>query len=141
MPPTRNTERQPKAGINAALTNPPTAAPTVKPQETHIMRVTRELLGLNSPTSAMAFGMMLPRPKPVMKRNTSKLSMVVTCVVSNMQAAKKKVEMISTGRRPRRSPTGVNTSEPSSMPNRPAPNTGPRLALLTPQSPMMAGAT
>ena len=77
-PPTTNTARQPNAGINAALTKPPTAAPTVKPHDTSIMRVTRLPRGLNSPTSAIALGMMLPRPRPVMKRSNKNWSMLVT---------------------------------------------------------------
>ena len=40
MPPKMNTERQPNAGMSHA-TNPPIAAPTVKPTVMHITNVTR----------------------------------------------------------------------------------------------------
>ncbi len=70
-PPKMNTDRQPKAGIIHAATKPPRAAPTVKPTVMHIMNVTRLRLGLNSPMSAVAFGMMQPMPMPAMNRNQS----------------------------------------------------------------------
>ena len=40
-PPKMNTDRQPNAGISHAATNPPMAAPTVKPTVMHIISVTR----------------------------------------------------------------------------------------------------
>ncbi len=47
------------------------AAPTVKPTVMHIISVTRDFFGLNSPTSAVAWGMMQPRPMPEMNRSQS----------------------------------------------------------------------
>jgi len=140
-PPTRKTACHPKRDSSAALTKPPSAAPTVKPHDTSIIQVTRVRAGLNSPASAIALGMMQPSPRPVTKRRISRALTVSTCVVASMHAAKKNVATISTGRRPKRSPSTPNTSEPTSMPNNPAPNTGPRLALVIFQSLMMAGAT
>ena len=67
--------------------------------------------------------------------------MFVASGVTSMHSEKKMVEPISTGRRPNLSAVMLKTSEPTSMPSKPAPNTGPRLALLTCQSAMMAGAT
>jgi len=58
-PPTMKTDCQPQAGINRAEMSPPRTAPTVNQQDTSIMIVTRLRLGLNSPASAMAFGMLL----------------------------------------------------------------------------------
>ncbi len=70
-PPNWNTDRHPKAGISQAATKPPIAAPTVNPTVMDIISVTRDRLGLNSPTSAVAWGMMQPRPRPEMKRSHS----------------------------------------------------------------------
>ena len=72
-PPTKNTERQPKSGISHNATKPPTAAPAVKPTVMPIVSVTRLRFGLNSPTSAVAFGMMQPRPSPEMSRSHEQL--------------------------------------------------------------------
>ncbi len=140
-PPTWNTDCQPKRGINAADSKPPSTAPKVKPHETSIIRVTRLRTGLYSPASAIAFGMIAPSPRPVTKRSTMSCPTVPAMGVSNMQAAKNKVAAINTGRRPMRSARMLKQSEPTSMPNKPAPNTGPRLALAMPHSWMMAGAT
>ncbi len=63
-PPKMKTERQPKSGIIHAAMNPPIAAPAVKPTVMHIISVTRLASGLNSPISAVAFGMMQPMPIP-----------------------------------------------------------------------------
>ncbi len=140
-PPTKNTARQPKAGISAALRKPPSAAPSVKPHDTIIMRRTRRAGGLNSPTSAIAFGMMQPRPSPVTKRSAIRAGMVETSGVASMLSAKNSVAPISTGRRPIRSASTDKPSAPSSMPNRLALNTGPSEALATPHSAITLGAT
>ncbi len=140
-PPTQNTERQPKAGISAALTKPPSAAPSVKPHETSIIRLTRCSAVENSPTSAIAFGMMQPRPRPVTKRkavSTGKLSVNAVAII---ETAKKNVEPINTGLRPMRSASTDKPSAPSSMPKRLALKTGPSAAFDTCQSAMTAGAT
>ena len=50
---------------------PASAAPPVKPTVMHIISVTRLRFGLNSPTSAVAFGMMQPMPMPAMNRSQS----------------------------------------------------------------------
>ena len=60
--------RQPNAGISQADTKPASAPPAVNPTEMQAMNVTRSRLGLYSPISAVAFGMMQPRPIPAMKR-------------------------------------------------------------------------
>ena len=62
MPPKRNTDRQPHSGISQFATKPPIAAPSVNPIVMHMTQATRVRFGLNSPTSAVAFGMMQPEP-------------------------------------------------------------------------------
>lgn len=131
-PPTTKTDCHPQTGINAAEIRPPNTAPSVKPHETHIISVTRLRFGLNSAASAIALGMIAPRPRPVTKRSTSNPVIVVTCVVASMHSPKAKVALISTGLRPILSATTLSTSEPISMPSRPAPNTMPKAALSAP---------
>ena len=75
-PPNMKTERQPNRGISHRDTPPASSAPPVKPTVMHIISVTRLRFGLNSPTSAVAFGMMQPMGIPAMKRSHSSCSMV-----------------------------------------------------------------
>ena len=77
MPPTRNTERQPKRGIRSAASKPPSAAPIEKPQNMIITMVARRRCGLYSAVIATVFGMAPPRPSPVRKRMMS--SVVMSC--------------------------------------------------------------
>ncbi len=67
---------------------PATAAPIVKPFDTKSMAVTRDRFGLYSPTSATAFGMMAPRPRPPMKRMASSCSTDVTRAVMSVSTEK-----------------------------------------------------
>jgi hypothetical protein len=140
-PPTKNTARQPKAGISAAVMRPPTTPPTVKPHETIIMSVTRTRRGLYSPASAMALGMMQPSPSPATKRQATSCSIDCANPVASMQTEKNSVAPISTGRRPILSASVLKVSEPTSMPKRPAPNTGASVSLAMPHSRITTGAT
>ena len=139
-PPNWNTDRHPKLGISHAATKPPIAAPSVKPTVMHIISVTRDRLGLNSPTSAVACGMMQPRPRPEMKRNHRSCVMSWEYAVAKVRTEKKKVPATSTGRRPTLSATMLKSSDPSSTPKLAAANTGPSAGPLIPQSATRAGA-
>ena len=97
--------------------------------------------GLYSPASATAFGTIAPIAKPVTKRSTSNSFTELAPAVKNMASARNSAAAISTGRRPSLSATTPRASELISMPNSPAPNTGPRLALLICHSLITAGAT
>ncbi len=77
MPPTRKTERQPNAGMRAAATSPPSAAPTEKPTNMVMTMVARRRCGLNSDVSATALGIAPPRPRPVRKRSATSQSDVL----------------------------------------------------------------
>ncbi len=139
--PARNTDCQPYAGIKTAAKAPPTAPPTMKPDEVTIIRLTRIRPGLYSPASAMAFGMMAPIPSPVRKRSTSRSRIELAKIVPNEQIATNNKAPIRTGRLPTLSATTPKHKAPNVMPSRPAPNTDPNSAFDTPQSRMMAGAT
>lgn len=140
-PPTKNTERQPNAGISTALIKPPTTPPRVKPHETSIMTLTRVRRGLYSPASAIALGMMQPRPRPAANLKPTSWGIELAKAVSSMHTEKNRVAPISTGRRPILSARVLKASEPTSMPNKPAPNTGDSTSLLSPHSWISAGAT
>ncbi|MDR8996982.1 hypothetical protein FEP67_03109 [Burkholderia multivorans] len=120
---------------------PPIAAPSVKPHDTIIIRFTRCALGLNSPTSAIAFGMMQPRPRPVTKRSAISTGIESANGVASIVNAKNSVAPISTGRRPIRSASTDSASAPSSIPNRLALNTGPSACFGTCHSAITLGAT
>ena len=136
-----NTDRQPNAGIIQAATNPPSAAPTVKPTVMHIMNVTRLRFGLNSPMSAVAFGMMQPMPIPAMNRSQSNCGTSWAYAVAMAMIEKKSVAPMRTGRRPILSATMLKTSDPRSTPKLAAANTPPSCARGIPQSSTIAGAT
>ncbi|MBB3261929.1 hypothetical protein F4827_006829 [Paraburkholderia bannensis] len=113
----------------------------MKPHETIIISVTRMRRGLYSPASAIAFGMMQPRPSPATKRQNTSSPIECAKPVAIMQAEKNSVAPISTGRRPILSATVLNVSEPTSMPNSPAPNTGASVSFAMPHSRITTGAT
>ncbi len=89
--------------------NPATAAPIVKPFETTSIAITRERFGLYSPTSATAFGMIAPRPRPPMKRIARSCSRDVTRAVSSVSNEKYSVAPSRTGRRPILSASMLNS--------------------------------
>jgi hypothetical protein len=136
-----NTDRQPKAGIIHSDTTPATAAPAVKPTVMHIMKVTRLRFGLNSPMSAVAFGMMQPMPIPAMNRSQRSCCTFCAKAVAIAIAEKNSVAPMRTGRRPILSATMLKTREPISTPKFAAEKTPPRSDRGMPQSATMAGAT
>ncbi len=142
MPPTRNTERQPKRGIRSAASMPPSAAPIEKPQNMIMTMVARRRCGLYSAVIATVFGMAPPRPSPVRKRMTSSVGMSCASTVASAPRPKAAVEKMMIALRPTRSASGPNTSAPIINPNRPALKTGPSAArVVRPHSLASAGAT
>ncbi len=69
-----NIDRQPNIGISQSATAPASIAPPVKPTVMHIISVTLRPFGLNSPTSAVALGMMQPMGMPPMNRSHNNCS-------------------------------------------------------------------
>ena len=120
---------------------PPSTAPTMKPFVTIIIVATRLRLGLYSPTSAVALGIIAPRPRPARKRIPWSCGRVAANAVSKVKAAKTRVATSSTGRRPIRSATTPEAIDPRKSPRRPAPKTVPIRALGSPHSRTSAGAT
>ena len=141
MPPTTNTERQPKCGISAAARKPPSAAPTEKPQNMIITMVARRRRGLNSEVMATAFGIAPPRPSPVRKRIASSALTSWTKAVASAPRPNARVEKMMIFLRPMRSASGPNSSAPIISPNRPAENTGPSAPRVMPHSLAIEGAT
>ncbi len=74
--------------MSHAATKPATAAPIVNALETINIAVTRARFGLYSLTSAIAFGIVAPRPKPARKRTTRSCSSECTCAVSSVSTPK-----------------------------------------------------
>ena len=106
-----------------------------------IVSVTRLRLGLNSPTSAVAFGMMQPRPSPEMSRSASNCSMFWANPVAIVSAENQSVAPMITGRRPILSASMLKSSDPISTPTLAAAKTGPSAGPPTPKSRITAGAT
>ncbi len=128
--------------MSHAAMNPPIAAPPVKPTPPMIIiSAPRMRRGLYSPTSAVAFGMMQPRPMPATKRSTSSSPTELARAVKIVIAPKNRVAPISTGRRPTLSASILNTRDPTSTPKLPAPKTGPSAALAICQPRTISGAT
>src|SRR5262252_5283386 len=67
-PPRISTDRQPWSSTRLAEASPPSAEPTVKPQNMVVTRKERRFSGQNSDVSVTEFGMAPPRPSPVRKR-------------------------------------------------------------------------
>ena len=119
-----NTERQPNASMSAFATNPLIAAPSVKPIVMHIIQATRVRFGLYSPTSAVAFGMMDPKPIPAMNRSQRICSMSCANAVATVMTAKNSVAQTRTGRRPILSASMLNMTAPASTPACPHASSG-----------------
>ena len=141
MPPSTNTDFQPKWLIRLAAATPPSAAPSEKPQNMIMIVVARIRFGAYSVVSAIALGIAPPRPRPVMKRR-----MISDCTESAVEVSrditpKNKVQKMRTGLRPKRSATGPKASAPSMRPKSPAENTGVSAARSTCHERTMAGAT
>ncbi len=126
--------------MSQAERNPPSTAPTMKPFVTIIIVAMRLRRGLYSPTSAVAFGMIAPRPSPARKRIASSSGIERAWAVSSVKTPNAAVAASRTGRRPIRSASIPNASEPANSPASPAPNTGPSAALGSPHARASAGA-
>jgi len=120
---------------------PPAAAPTVKPFVTIIIVAIRIRLGLYSPISAVAFGRTAPSPKPARNRMMPSSVSDVARPDNSVNAENATVAQSSTRRRPIRSPSMPNNTEPMNRPASPAINTSVSVSLSIFQSVMIAGAT
>ena len=80
----------------------------------HVIHAMRTRIGLNSPTSAVAFGMMEPIPMPPISLIVRSCVCVETCAVASVAIEKRSVPAMSIGRRPNRSASIVNESCPIS---------------------------
>ena len=109
----------------AAATNPPTAAPSEKPQIIVVTAVPRRRRGMYSEVSAMAFGIAPPIPSPVRARNATSASTDCAVAVSSEPTPKISAHPMSTGRRPNWSASGPLTIAPIIIPTRPLEMTGP----------------
>jgi hypothetical protein len=97
--------------------------------------------GMYSAVSAMVLDMAPPMPSPVSSRNTTSDSTDQAFAVSSEPRPKISGHTMSTGRRPRRSASGPNTSAPIIIPTSPLDSTGPSAARSTWNSARSAGAT
>ena len=122
-----------RSGVDPALIDDVIGG-TVDQVGEQAMNVTRSRLGLYSPISAVAFGMMQPRPIPAMKRTMVNSSTDVTRAVSSVSSEKKTVAPNSTGRLPTLSATMVKIREPRRTPKLPAARTFPSTDRGTPHS-------
>jgi hypothetical protein len=141
MPPRTNTLRQPQIGTICAAIAPPTAEPSEKPTNIVMTIVARLFCGLYSEVSAIGLGMAPPRPSPVRKRHSSRLSGESAVAVSTEQIPKASVEATMTGLRPMRSASRLKPSAPMASPIRPHAMTGASAPGIRPHALLMVGAT
>src|SRR5579885_2690785 len=116
-------------------------APAVKPVPTTTIAATRTRGGEYSPTSAIAFGMILPSPTPATKRITSNCSTEVTRAVNRVTTEKNRHAPINTGLRPIRSASILSRIEPNNTPTSAALSTDPSTAPVIFHSSISRGAT
>ena len=82
-PPAAKIARQPPNAISAGARNPELAPPSEKPADSNVISAMRLLSGTYSAARARAFGMLAPRPMPVMKRHAnSALTSVAVAVMT-----------------------------------------------------------
>ncbi len=140
-PPTANTLRHPKAGMMAAATNPPAAAPSVKPQNMPLSSNARRRVGTHSESSVVALGVAAPRPRPVMKRRIVSMVSDEAYTVARLKMPNRATEATSTGLRPILSAIGPDISAPSARPTSEALSAGPNACFGTPHSLVSEGTT
>ena len=102
--------------------------------------IMRRALGVNSVTSATAFGTAPPRPMVATKRSTSSSDCDPASPVAAVRTLKQSAPVIMARLRPNRSPIQPNRMEPTSSPNSPVLNTSPIAAGVMPHCLISTGA-
>jgi hypothetical protein len=113
-------ERHPNASISTGARNPAISAPSATQQYINEISKTRLRSGTYSEVSAVAFGKLIPSPMPVTNRQTDSSVGFAANAVKIDAAPTAIIPPISTGRRPKRSPSGATTAEPANIPIRAA---------------------
>ena len=140
-PPTMNTLRHPNAGMMAAATRPPAAAPSVKPQNMPLSSKARYRVGTDSDSNVVAIGVAAPSPTPVRKRQTVNEVSDSAYPQIQLKMPKASTDAINTGLRPSLSAQGPAASAPMAMPIKEALSTGPSASFATPHSLVSEGRT
>src|SRR5213592_3510865 len=104
-----------------ADTRPPSAEPTVNPQNIVVTRNERRGAGQYSEVSVTALGMAPPSPSPVRKRRNTSHQIDVACDDTRLATPKNSTQVSRTLLRPNRSASGPKTNAPTISPAKPAP--------------------
>ena len=125
-PPNTRMPCQPITGTSCALTIPPNAEPSVKPQNISVTSAPRRRAGRYSEVMVMVFGIAPPSPRPVRKRRNTSVCRSGEKAEARLNAPNKKTHSSITRLRPKRSDNGPQSSAPAVNPSRPAPKSGAR---------------
>ena len=125
-PPRTRIPCQPITGTSCALTIPPIAEPSVKPQNIRVTSAPRRRAGKYSEVMVMVLGMAPPRPRPVRKRRITSVCKSGEKAEIRLSAPNNATQSSITRLRPKRSDSGPQSKAPAVSPNRPAPNSGAR---------------
>src|SRR5207245_2034102 len=116
------TERQPYASTMCADARPPSAEPTVKPQNIVVTRNKRCFSGQYSEVRVTELGIAPPRPSPVKQRSITSTHNEVEYVDIRLASPKNSTQNRRMVLRPNLSASGPNRNAPAISPTSPAPN-------------------
>ncbi|SUG32462.1 Uncharacterised protein [Salmonella enterica subsp. arizonae] len=102
----------------------PIADPSVKSQNISVTSAPRRRAGKYSDVMVMVFGIAPPSPKPVKKRNSTRISISGEKAESRLNAPNSATQSSITRLRPKRSASGPHSSAPAVSSSNPAPNSG-----------------
>ncbi len=123
-PPSTKMPCHPITGTSWALTIPPRAEPSVKPQNISVTSAPRRRAGRYSEVIVMVFGIAPPNPRPVRKRKTTSVDRSGEKAEIRLSAPNSATQSSMTRLRPKRSASGPQSSAPAVNPSSPAPNSG-----------------
>src|ERR1700686_4285068 len=103
-----STERQPYSPTRLAEAKPPSADPTVKPQNMVVTRNERRFSGQYSEVRVTELGIAPPRPRPVRKRRTTSSHSELECADIRQGSPKNSTHTTRTVLRPNLSARGPN---------------------------------
>src|ERR1700674_1373948 len=124
MPPSMRAERQPYASTRCAEAKPPSADPTVNPQNIVVTRNERRSSGQYSEVRVTELGIAPPRPRPVRKRNRTSSHSELEYADARQASPKNRTHTSRMFLRPNLSASGPNRNAPAISPARPAPKSG-----------------
>ena len=139
MPPYANMPRQPQCAASSGVIKPADDAPIANPLAASVVIDTRLVAGASSAQMPIVTGTVAPRPQPASRRQSIISNGPLEDIASSVGAPNSTRLTISSGRRPKRSASGLKNSAPIAMPASDADAAGAKAVGATPNSLAISG--